>query len=392
MENNYKKFFKRFIKTNNIPKHILNKKFPINISSNELIPERNNLIIKILESQNSFNYNSKINKSKENFKKEKLIPNICALTKTPEKQNKYNEITKNNFSAEPKRMIYLNKTSDNNEDNSKRIYLSKLYRLPILLRNENNNSVKFNTINKIKINKTKTIETLRENSTKYSNNKIKQIPSLDASTIKKSIEYKTQLTNDKNTKNINIHFINYNKISLIKKNLGPIKITERINDSGYKGKENKIGFSDLENCLKDKFYVDTEARLKKKINDQDFNIDHSLKDKIIEMNKIGDFWGGILDYCNPIFTIKRYKYITDELRKKKAMNNKKENNINNDYGNVNELVKNSNKSELKKIARQIKSPNLYTFNSLSSSKHRNKLKIKKEFLEKYNDFQQYYLH
>jgi hypothetical protein len=49
-------------------------------------------------------------------------------------------------------------------------------------------------------------------------------------------------------------------------------------------------------------------------------------------------------------------------------------------------------SELKKIARQIKSPNLYTFNSLSSSKHRNKLKIKKEFLEKYNDFQQYYLH
>ena len=136
--------------------------------------------------------------------------------------------------------------------------------------------------------------------------------------------------------------------------------------------------------------MDTEARLKKKINDQDFTIDHSLKDKIIEMNKIGDFWGGILNYCNPIFTIKRYKYITDELRKYKDKNN---NNNNNDYGVVNELKKkDKNISELKRNARPIKSSNLYTLNSLSSSKHRNKLKIKKEFLEKYNDFQQYYLH
>lgn len=391
MENNYKKIVKRFIKTNNIPKIILNKKYPINISSNELVPERNNLIVKVLESQNSSNYSSKINKSKESFKKEKLIPNIYTLTNTPEKQNKYKEITKNNFSAEPKSVIYLNKTSNNDEDKSKNIYLSKLYRLPVLLRNENSNSMKFNTINKIKITKTKTDETYRDNSLKNSNHKIKQIPPLDSSPIQKSIEYKTKLINDKNKKNINIHLINYNKISLIKKELGPIKITERINDSGYKRKENKIGFSDLENCLKDKFYVDTEARLRKKINDQDFTIDHSLKDKIIEMNKIGDFWGGILNYCNPIFTIKRYKYITDELRKKKAKNNMNKNN-NNDNGIVNELMKNNNISELNKNARQIKSPNLYTLNSLSSSKHRNKLKIKKEFLDKYNDFQQYYMH
>ena len=128
MENNYKKIVKRFIKTNNIPKIILNKKYPINISSNELVPERNNLIVKVLESQNSSNYSSKINKSKESFKKEKLIPNIYTLTNTPEKQNKYKEITKNNFSAEPKRVIYLNKTSNNDEDKSKNIYLSKLYR------------------------------------------------------------------------------------------------------------------------------------------------------------------------------------------------------------------------------------------------------------------------
>ena len=386
-------------------------------------------------------------------------------------------------------MIYLNKTSNNDEDKSKNIYLSKLYRLPVLLRNENSNSVKFNSINKIKISRTKTEESNRENSTKNSkhkikqippldssiiqksieyktklteeknnkninihfinynkislikkelgpikiterindsgykrkensnsvkfnsinkikiskakteesnrenstknsNHKIKQIPPLDSSIIQKSIEYKTKLTDEKNKKNINIHFINYNKISLIKKELGPIKITERINDSGYKRKENKAGFSALENCLKDKFYVDTEARLKKKINDQDFTIDHSLKDKIIEMNKIGDFWGGILNYCNPIFTIKRYKYITDELRKYKDKNNN-----NNNYGVVNELKKkDKNISELKRNARPIKSSNLYTLNSLSSSKHRNKLKIKKEFLEKYNDFQQYYLH
>jgi len=391
MENNYKKIVKRFIKTNNIPKNILNKKYPINISSNELIPERNNLIVKALESQDSFNYNSKSNKSKENFKKEKLIPNTYTLTNTPEKKNKYYEISKNNFSAEPKRVIYLNKTSNNNEDNSNNIYLSNLYRLPVLLRNQNKNSVKFNTINRIKINKTKTDETFKENSTKNYNHKVKQIPPLDTSSLKKSIEYKTKMTNDKNKKNINIHFINYNKISLIKKDLGPIKITERINDSGNKRKENKIGFSDLENCLKDKFYVDTEARLRKKINDQDFTIDHSLKDKIIEMNKIGDFWGGILNYCNPLFTIKKYKYITDELRKKKAMN--KKNNNYNDYEIGNELMKKNNDiSEIKKNARQIKSPNLYTLNSLSSSKHRNKLKIKQEFLEKYNNFQQYYLH
>lgn len=79
MENNYKKIVKRFIKTNNIPKLILNKKYPINISSNELIPERNNLIVKILESRNPLDYNNKINKSKDSFKKEKLIPKINTL-------------------------------------------------------------------------------------------------------------------------------------------------------------------------------------------------------------------------------------------------------------------------------------------------------------------------
>jgi hypothetical protein len=77
-------------------------------------------------------------------------------------------------------------------------------------------------------------------------------------------------------------------------------------------------------------------------------------------------------------------------KNKKDKNN---NNNNNDYGAVNELKKkDKNISELKRNARPIKSSNLYTLNSLSSSKHRNKLKIKKEFLEKYNDFQQYYLH
>ena len=69
MENNYKKIIKRFIKTNHIPKNILSKKYPINISSNELIPERNNLIVKALVSQNSSNYSSKINISKEKLKK-----------------------------------------------------------------------------------------------------------------------------------------------------------------------------------------------------------------------------------------------------------------------------------------------------------------------------------
>lgn len=316
--------------------------------------------------------------------------NFILLTNNSEKQNKYNEISKNNFSAEAKRVIHLNKTSNNDEDKSKEIYLSKLYRLPILLKN-NNNSMQFNTINKMKINKSKIEEVLRENSTNNFNHKIKQISPLDSSAIKKSYEMRTRISDDKNKdKNINIHFINYNKISLIKKDLGLIKLTGRKNDSDNKSKENNNGFSDLENLLKDKFYVDTEARMRKKINDRDFNIDHSLKDKIIEMNKIGDFWGVILNYCNPLFTIKRYKYITDELRKKKV---KKNLNNDNDNETVNEFKKrNNNKSEIKKNGRQIKSPNLYTLNSLSSSKHNNKLRIKKEFLEKYNDFSHYYLH
>ena len=209
---------------------------------------------------------------------------------------------------------------------------------------------------------------------------IKQMPSINISRREKISEMKNRMNNDLN-KDVNINIIDYNKIC-VKKELKPIKIIMNKNLSSQPKKNENNQLTKLQNYMKDRFYMDTEAKMSKKLKDTVFNHDHSLKDKIIEMNKIGEFWGGIVDYCNPVFSIKRFGYL-----KKKLDKNKKNRNNNSEGTNSSENILGSKKSN----KNEIKSMRLFTINSYLDYKHQKKMETIKEFLEKYNNSLKYYM-
>ena len=82
-------------------------------------------------------------------------------------------------------------------------------------------------------------------------------------------------------------------------------------------KRKKRLLSTLSSLLKNKYYSDTEKKLKEKITVDSFPSDHSLKDKIIHMRKVGVFWDGVFNYCVPIIKVKKYKAQRDFFEKKK---------------------------------------------------------------------------
>ena len=173
-----------------------------------------------------------------------------------------------------------------------------------------------------------------------------------------------------NNNNVDINIIDYNKIC-VKKNLRPINIINRIT-SPFEPKKIE---ENLQQYMKDRYYCDTEAKMEKKLKHTIFKHDNSLKEKIIKMKKISGFWGGLADYCIPIFTIRKFEYIKERLRQRKSQGKAK---------------KNSEKKE-QKIKYEIKPSRLFTINSFVDYRHQKNLEIKKEFIEKYNDSLEYYM-
>ena len=145
-------------------------------------------------------------------------------------------------------------------------------------------------------------------------------------------------------------------------------IVKAVNTANKKSKER------LEKFMKDRFYSDTESKMVKKLKYTVFNHDNSLKDKIIKMKKISGFWGGLADYCIPIFSLKKFEYIKEKLRKQRIKG--KSESITNDEN---------------KMKYDIKPSRLFTINSFMNYKHQKNLEIKKEFIEKYNDSLEYYM-
>ena len=78
--------------------------------------------------------------------------------------------------------------------------------------------------------------------------------------------------------------------------------------------EKKNKFLGLENFMRDKFYSDTEKKLKNKIKTIYFRKDAKIKDKIIFIKKFGVFWKEFILYCTPIINLKKYQ-INYEHRK-----------------------------------------------------------------------------
>ena len=66
-------------------------------------------------------------------------------------------------------------------------------------------------------------------------------------------------------------------------------------------------YSSIYNFMKFKFYEDVDEKLEKKLRD-DLFIDKDIKDKIIDMEKIGVFWKNVFDYCNPKIYSEKFRY------------------------------------------------------------------------------------
>ena len=397
--NYYRKIVKNLVKTSEIPNHImLNKKYPINnISSNEMVTKRNkDLIFKLLESKkHSYDSKSKINNSNSFSKKQQelSIPNIYSLNKTAERpeKNHYFSLKENkeiNNSAKPNKTINLSEVGKDEDNSNNKIYLSKLYRLPNILNNDYLN-IKLSSLKKKTVERPTQTEIKNEETIKSQKNKGSSIDYSETQNIFNRNQRMNKVLDDINNKNMNINVINFNKIC-VKRNINPIKIVNKTVDSeSNKKNNNDEELIKLQNVMKDKFFKDTEIRMNKKLKNKPFNIDRSLKDKIIEMKKIGDFWGGIVNYCCPVINIKKYECEKGLQR----LNRIKIRNLNSNKELLNEETTDKhNLSDIKKNERnEAKSQRLFTINSLVQYRHKKKIENKKEFLEKYNDSLQYYM-
>ena len=172
---------------------------------------------------------------------------------------------------------------------------------------------------------------------------------------------------------VNINIIDYNKIC-VKRKLNPVNINRisSLFNSKFLEDDSK---ERVERYMKDRFYSDTETKMVKKLKYTVFNHDSSLKDKIIKMKKISGFWGGLADYCIPIFSIRKFEYIKEKLRQQREKGNNQDNYEDDD----------------KRMKYYIKPSRLFTINSFMDYKHQKNLEIKKEFIEKYNDSMEYYM-
>ena len=306
------------------------------------------------------NNNTKIDSTEDN-------PNANMTPKRNKKENKMtlkkveNKLSKNEVLKTPK--IF-----------SKKISLSEIYKLPAIL-NKDFKTIKLNLSNKQPINR------LINNKIYISQGKTLS-PNINSSSNEKNSESKemkekmplviTGMNNNFN--NFNINIIDYNKIC-VKKNSRPLNIVNRNNNFSNFSVEPRNTEENLLQYMKDRYYIDTEAKMSKKLKGTVFNHDNSLKEKIIKMKKISGFWGGLADYCIPIFSIRKFQYIKERLKQRKSESKKE---------------KNLEENEMK-IKYDIKPSRLFTINSVLDYKHQKNLEIKKEFIEKYNDSLEYYM-
>jgi len=306
------------------------------------------------------NNNTKIDSTEDNS-------NANMTPKRNKKENKMtlkkveNKLSKNEVLKTPK--IF-----------SKKISLSEIYKLPAIL-NKDYKTIKLNLSNKQPINRLinnkiyisqgKTLSTNINSSSNEKNSESKEIKEKMPLVI-------TGMNNNFN--NFNINIIDYNKIC-VKKNSRPLNIVNRNNNFSNFSVEPRNTEENLLQYMKDRYYIDTEAKMSKKLKGTVFNHDNSLKEKIIKMKKISGFWGGLADYCIPIFSIRKFQYIKERLKQRKSESKKE---------------KNLEENEMK-IKYDIKPSRLFTINSVLDYKHQKNLEIKKEFIEKYNDSLEYYM-
>ena len=355
----------------------INKKFPKIALSNDILSYTNK-DTKPIKFRSQTDPDIVINKSKltstnniHNIIKIDSITNTTdslKLNHIPSKKNEHelkNSIKKDKKKFEQKLLLKSPKIDDNS------ISLSNVYKLPTILKNDYN-TIRSNLLSKKpKVNRLSNNniyipqgKTLNPNINILSSNKSQDLKDMKERLSSRGL---TGINND-----VNINIIDYNKIC-VKRKLNPVNINRisSLFNSKFLEDDSK---ERVERYMKDRFYSDTETKMVKKLKYTVFNHDNSLKDKIIKMKKISGFWGGLADYCIPIFSLRKFEYIKEKLKKQRLKG--KSENISEDEN---------------KIKYDVKPSKLFTINSFLNYKHQKNLEIKKEFIEKYNDSMEYYM-
>ena len=320
---NYKNFFntKQNIK-NAFPKLIVKLKKKQNPDNNPkfqnyLIKSRNPKAIK-RKNCTPFSFN------KNNITKSTFYSKLESNSSTKYDNKKYT-LTKMN-------QTYSNKL----KNKTKSILLSSLY---------NVSKDKRKTINYFKRPKNNSL-TINLSNNKNFYTKFNDIQNISSILYPKPSEEKNSsilITNpnfDSQISNIKVNSTNYN-ISFI--NITNSKINNKI-------KKKKDKYSNLEFYLKNKFYSDIQEKFNKQFKGKKFTHDNSVKEKLILIHQVCDFFGGFLDYTNPILSTKKYQYLTkliDDRKRNKVIIKK--------YGETNKYYSFSEKNKKSK-----KFPKLYT--------------------------------
>ena len=368
---NIRKIIIKSFNQNNTTKQLsMNKYIPKISFSNEMLTQTS-LNTKSIRFRSQTEQNLTINDvkqiAKNNLKKGSINRN--SYLNTPKKKKNENKYALKEGNTIKSKQNQILKTP---QIISKKISFTEIYKLPTILKND------YNTL-KLKLShkkpKTNQLEnknnffrqkTLNNNTNSFISKKHNDIKEMKERIIHEFIGINN---------NIDINIIDYNKIC-VKKKLKPINFINRIPSSFEIKKSEEFYKQNLRQYMKDRFYIDTENKMMKKLKHTVFNHDNSLKEKIIKMKKISGFWGGLADYCIPIFSIRKFEYIKERLKRNKSEGNKIDSNL---EGN----------EQKEKFDR--KTSRLFTINSFLDYKHQKNLEIKKEFVEKYNDELEYYL-
>ena len=363
---------KNFAQNNTSKPTFLNKNFPKITFSNEFLTKanKNNRIIKYRSQTESNIAINKTNLTEKNNIKLDSIPSNTYLNISPKKKSNDKKYILKNQIAKSAQKPHKNNNKNNKNNN---ISLSDLYKLPAILKNDYN-TIKLHLPRKKSQNNcllNEDIHIPKEKTLNIKTNSFNKDKNQETKEMKERI-ISQDLTGINN--NVDINIIDYNKIC-VKRNLRPVNIINRIPSSF----EIKISDEDckgkVQRYMKDRFYTDTESKMVKKLKNTRFNHDSSLKEKIIKMKEISGFWGGLADYCIPIFSIRKFEYIKERLRRQNTREKKTKN----------------FKEDENKIKLDNKPSKLFTINSFMDYKHQKNLEFKKEFIEKYNDSLEYYM-
>ena len=214
------------------------------------------------------------------------IPKINILESTKKyitfspnsKDSNYSSYRKEQLLINPyksKKKILYTLLNTNNYFNTNKSNISKQYNTLSTIKPSSIYLNSTSKVNKAKINKTKNILLTS----------LFNLPNISSLNVKKSQE-----------------------IVKIKNNLDNSKSNNNSFQKNCKNNHDESEGIKLENYMKDKFYEDIDKKMNIKLKYKNFSHDTSIKERIIKMNKIGMFWGGVFEYCNPLLSATKFKF------------------------------------------------------------------------------------